>query len=115
MLKVSVIALSALLAVTGFADAAGTHVNTNTSSRSASSSSSVSKSGSNTNTINVGNGGGGYNNNTLQAPGVSGPSLATASTDTCLGVISFGASGPGGGLSFGSSTEDRPCNARKDA
>jgi hypothetical protein len=41
--------------------------------------------------------------------------MATASTDSCLGSVSFGASGPGGGLSFGTPTEDRPCNARKNA
>lgn len=110
MLKVSAIALSALIAFTGFAEAASV----NSNSRSVSGSTSIARSGSNRNSItNVV--GGGNNGIGLQAPSVSGPSLATASTDACLGVISFGASGPGGGLSFGSSTEDRPCNARKDA
>jgi hypothetical protein len=114
MIKVSTIALSILLAVTGFADAANTHVNS--TSRSVSGSTSIARSGSNTNTINVGGGGNGNGNGFgNMAPSVSGPSLATASTDTCLGVISFGASGPMGGLSFGSSTEDRSCNARKNA
>jgi hypothetical protein len=116
MIKVSAIALSAILAITSVANAAGTRVNSNTSSRSVSGSTSVAKGGSSKNTItNVvgGNGTNGFNG--LQAPGVVGPSVSSASTDTCLGSISFGASGPGGGLSFGTTTEDRPCNARKDA
>ena len=115
MLKVSVIALSALIAFTGFAEAAsGTHVNS--SSRSVSGSTSIARSGSNKNSItNVVGGNGSNGINGLNAPSVSGPSMATASTDSCLGSVSFGASGPGGGLSFGTTTEDRPCNARKDA
>lgn len=113
MLKVSALALSALLAVT-VAASAGTNVRTNSASQSISGSRSVANGGSNRNTINIGNGGGGSGLG-LYAPSVSGPSLATGGSDTCLGVISLGLSGPGGGLSFGQSTEDRPCNARKDA
>jgi len=115
MIKASVIALASLLAVSGIANA-GTHVNTATSSRSVSGSTSIAKSGSNRNSItNVVGGGGSNGLNGLQAPSVVGPSMATASTDSCLGSVSFGASGPGGGISFGTTTEDRPCNARKNA
>jgi hypothetical protein len=115
MLKVSALTLSVLIAFTGFAEAAGgTHVNS--SSRSVSGSTSIARSGSNRNSItNVVGGGGNNGLSGLQAPSVVGPSMATASTDSCLGSVSFGASGPGGGLSFGTTTEDRPCNARKDA
>jgi hypothetical protein len=50
-----------------------------------------------------------------QAPAVFAPGLAAASIETCLGSVSIGASGPGGGLSFGTTTEDKPCQARLDA
>lgn len=50
-----------------------------------------------------------------QAPATFAPGLAAASIETCLGSVSIGASGPGGGLSFGTTTEDKPCQARLDA
>ena len=37
------------------------------------------------------------------------------SPNTCLKSTSFGISGPGGGLTFGTTPEDGPCNARSDA
>jgi hypothetical protein len=113
MIKISVIALASLVAFSGIANAG--NVNSNTNSRSVSGSTSIAKSGSNRNSITNVVGGGSNGFGGLQAPSVVGPSMATASTDSCLGSVSFGASGPGGGLSFGTTTEDRPCNARKNA
>ena len=113
MFKLPVIALASLVAFTGIANA--TNVKSNTTSRSVSGSTSIARSGSNRNSITNVVGGGSNGFGGLQAPSVVGPSMSTASTDSCLGSVSFGASGPGGGLSFGTTTEDRPCNARKDA
>lgn len=48
----------------------------------------------------------------ISAPPVSAPSLAAAGIETCLGSISGGASFPGGGFSFGTTTKDEDCNRR---
>ena len=48
----------------------------------------------------------------ISAPPVSAPSLAAAGIETCLGSVSGGASFPGGGFSFGTTTKDNDCNRR---
>lgn len=48
----------------------------------------------------------------ISAPPVAAPALAAAGIETCLGSISAGASFPGGGFSFGSTTKDNDCNRR---
>lgn len=57
------------------------------------------------------------NNNSVprQAPAVGAPGLAAAAIETCLGSVSIGASGPGAGLSFGTTVPDDNCNARLNA
>lgn len=50
-----------------------------------------------------------------QAPSMGAPGLAAAAIETCLGSISIGASGPGAGLSFGTTVPDENCNARLNA
>ena len=47
-----------------------------------------------------------------QAPSVFAPGLTGSA---CQGSISFGASGPMAGLTFGATTENAPCNVRADA
>ena len=56
-------------------------------------------------------GGNGWNWNG-QAPSVFAPGLTGSA---CQGSISFGASGPMAGLTFGATTENAPCNVRADA
>ena len=50
-----------------------------------------------------------------QAPSMGAPGLAAAAIETCLGSVSIGASGPGAGLSFGTTVPDDNCNARLNA
>lgn len=50
----------------------------------------------------------------LQAPGIGAPGIAV-SIGTCLGSSSGGISGPGFGIAFGGSQEDKACQARQDA
>lgn len=48
----------------------------------------------------------------ISAPPVGAPALAAAGIETCLGSVSAGASFPGGGFTFGSTTKDDDCNRR---
>jgi hypothetical protein len=48
-----------------------------------------------------------------QAPGVGAPGLAAGGIDACLGSASGGVSGPGFGLSFGSTYPEKDCNIRQ--
>ena len=48
-----------------------------------------------------------------QAPGVGAPGLAAGGIDACLGSASGGVSGPGFGLSFGSTYPEKDCNLRQ--
>jgi hypothetical protein len=50
-----------------------------------------------------------------QAPSVVAPSLTTTLSETCMGSTSGGMSGPGFGLSFGSTWRDEACVRRLDA
>lgn len=54
------------------------------------------------------------NKNRTQAPGIGGAGLA-ASGNACLGSVSLGASGPGFGFVFGTTTEDKQCNLRENS
>lgn len=50
-----------------------------------------------------------------QAPSIAAPALTTTLSETCMGSTSFGASGPGFGLTFGSTWRDEACVRRLDA
>jgi len=69
------------------------------------------------NGIGNGNGSGNTISNSFRgrgnAPSVSAPGLAAGGSDVCLGSISFGASGVGFGLSFGTTTPEHDCNIRQ--
>jgi len=52
---------------------------------------------------------------TRQAPGAYAPGLAAAGIETCTSSASSGISGPGFGISFGSTGVDEGCDARLDA
>jgi len=69
------------------------------------------------NGIGNGNGSGNTISNSFRqrgnAPAVSAPGLAAGGSDVCLGSISFGASGVGFGLSFGTTTPEHDCNIRQ--
>jgi hypothetical protein len=51
----------------------------------------------------------------ISAPSTFAPGLTAAGVETCLGSVSGGASFPGGGVSFGTTTKDTGCDARLDA
>ena len=51
----------------------------------------------------------------ISAPSTFAPGLTAAGVETCLGSVSGGASFPGGGVSFGTTTKDAGCDARLDA
>lgn len=50
-----------------------------------------------------------------QAPGAYAPGLAAAGIEVCTGSASAGISGPGFGISFGSTTTEQGCEARLDS
>ena len=50
-----------------------------------------------------------------QAPSIAAPALTTTLSETCMGSTSFGASGPGFGITFGSTWRDEACVRRLDA
>jgi len=54
-------------------------------------------------------------NSIQQAPGANAPGLAAAGIETCTSSASSGISGPGFGISFGSTGVDEGCDARLDA
>ena len=86
-----------------------------------SSSSSVSVSRSNANSrANASTGNqttivGGNGNRGNNTPSVFAPSLGGIGADNCDSAVSFGASGPGGGLSFAFPKQNDPCNRRANA
>jgi hypothetical protein len=51
----------------------------------------------------------------INTPSIGAPPLAAAGLETCLGSASIGISGPGFGVSGGSTTTDKGCDARLDA
>lgn len=86
----------------------------NSNAFSNSRSSSTASNGNQSQTTNV-IGGGGFGNNRLQAPTAVAPSLGGIGADNCDSAISFGASGPGGGLSFAFPKQNDGCNRRSNA
>src|ERR1700733_450673 len=58
---------------------------------------------------------GGNGNRGNNTPSVFAPSLGGIGADNCDSAVSFGASGPGGGLSFAFPKQNDPCNRRANA